>query len=84
MNEYRTIYMDMPVAAKGFVIKTFDNGEDYYTVVLNPKYNWEQNQKTYKHELEHIECGDLDGHGDPNSIERLRHYEGNYGNQISI
>lgn len=73
MNEYHTIYMDMPVTTKGFVIKVFDDGEDYYTIVLNPKYNWEQNLKTYRHECAHIECRDLDGHGDPGLIEMMRH-----------
>lgn len=72
MNEYHTIYMDMDEKVKGFVIKTFDEDE-HYTVVLNPRYNWEQQRKTYEHELKHIEGRDLDGFCDADMVEMLRH-----------
>lgn len=36
---------------KGCVRKNMD---DSYTIVINPAYNWEQQQKTALHELEHI------------------------------
>lgn len=72
MNDYHTIYMDMDVGVKGFVIKTFDEDE-HYTIVINPKYNWEQQHGTYEHELKHIEARDLDGCCDADLIERLRH-----------
>lgn len=73
MMEHRVIYMKMPVDAKGFVIKTFDDGEDYITVVLNPCYNWEQQHDTYEHELKHIEAKDLDNYGDADELEAIRH-----------
>lgn len=73
MKEIRTIYMRMPVDVKGFVVKMFDDGEDYCTVVLNPCYNLEQQQKTYKHELIHIEGGDFDCDCDADMVELLRH-----------
>lgn len=73
MTETRTIYMNMPPSVKGFVIKTFDDGEDYYTVVINPAYNWEQQVETYKHEVKHIELGDLEAYGDADDVELLRH-----------
>lgn len=73
MMEHRVIYMKMPVDAKGFVIKTFDEGEDYVTVVLNPCYNWEQQRDTYEHELKHIEAKDLDNYGDADELEAIRH-----------
>lgn len=73
MKEHRTIYMKMPVAVKGFVVKMFDDGEDYETVVLNPCYNWEQQKETYEHEVEHIEARDLEVFGDADAVEFLRH-----------
>lgn len=73
MMDHRVIYMKMPPSSKGFIIKTFDDGEDYTTVVINPCYNWEQQRNTYKHELEHIEYGDLDNYGDADALELLRH-----------
>ena len=74
MKETRTIYMEMNPAVKGFVVRMFDDGEDYDTIVINPCYNWEQQRETYKHELSHIYGNDLDGYCDPNTVERLRHY----------
>ncbi len=73
MKEVRTIYMEMDPKCKGFVVRMFDDGEDYDTIVINPCYNWEQQQETYKHELRHIECSDLEGECDPDVIEMLRH-----------
>lgn len=73
MKDHKVIYINMPPAVKGFVVKMFDDGDDYYTVVLNPCYNAEQQQETYEHELKHIECRDFDFCGDPDTIETLRH-----------
>ena len=65
--------MNMPPSVKGMLVKMFDDGEDYYTVVINPMYNAEQQKDTYEHELKHIECRDLDGYCDADTIEALRH-----------
>jgi len=75
MENLNVIFRDMPVSVKGFIVKMFDDcgGEDYYTVVINPRYNWEQQMDTYKHELEHFREGDFDVWGDPDVIETLRH-----------
>jgi len=73
MNEVHTIYMDMRPTVKGFLVKMFDDGEDYYTIVINPKYNAEQQIETYEHELKHIEARDLDGYCDTDIVEMLRH-----------
>lgn len=73
MKDIHTIYMDMPPASKGFIVKMFDDGEDYYTVVINPCYNREQQLATYEHELKHIDGRDLEGFCDTDFIEKLRH-----------
>ena len=73
MNEVRTIYVEMPPAIKGYLVKMFDDGEDYYTIVINPCYNREQQLGTYEHELRHITCEDLEGYCDPDFVEKLRH-----------
>lgn len=75
MKEMHTIYMNMPPSVKGMLAKMFDDGEDYYTVIINPMYNMEQQRETYKHEMKHIECQDLDGICDAGVIEMLRHTE---------
>lgn len=58
----------LPHDVKGFVAESC--GE--YTVLLNSRCSFEQNQKTYLHELKHIESGDFQ-EAAVNEIELLRH-----------
>ena len=60
MEEKRVLFADLPCTCKGMVVRMFDDGETHDTIVLNSRLNWEQNIETYKHELWHIENGDLD------------------------
>lgn len=54
--EYRTILKDMPVSIKGFCFHD-DDGEP--VVVLNSRLSAERRMKTYDHEVEHIEKGEM-------------------------
>ena len=58
LNTY-AIYMDLPLNVKGYILKMFDDGEDYATVVINSRYNMEQNLETARHEIEHYENDDF-------------------------
>lgn len=58
----------LPHDVKGFVAESC--GE--YTVLLNSHCSFEQNQKTYLHELEHIEYGDFQ-EAAVGEIETIRH-----------
>ncbi len=72
MNENtRIIYYDLPCSVKGFVKKTSD---DYYVIVLNSRLNWEQNQSSLLHELEHIQKGDFEIDCNVQEIEYKRHF----------
>lgn len=57
--------MDLPTTIRGFVTKSVDD----YTIVINSKMSAEMQKQTYRHELRHIERGDLDGSGDIDRIE---------------
>lgn len=59
-------FLQMPYRVKGFVKK---NADDSYTIILNSRLSYEQNVKTYKHEIAHITNGDFDKF-DVNEIER--------------
>ena len=61
--------VDLPTTIRGFTKKT----EDDYTIVINARMSQETRVKTYRHELEHIARGDLDGSGDIDQIERILH-----------
>lgn len=50
MDEHRIVLMDLPTTVHGFVI-----GKDEPTIILNSRLTHEFNQKTWKHELIHID-----------------------------
>ena len=74
MKNTPIIYADLPVTIKGMVVRMFDDGEDYDTIVLNSKLNWEQNVITYKHECWHIEHGDFDSTLPVSVLEKMNPY----------
>jgi hypothetical protein len=59
-------FLQMPYRVKGFVRQ---NEDDTYTIVLNSRLSYEQNVKTYEHEISHIVKGDF-SKSDVNQIER--------------
>ena len=59
------ILRDLPETIRGFVCL----GSDYEPViVINSRMSKEQQKKTYKHELDHIQSGELT---DPSYVEYL-------------
>lgn len=68
--EYLTIFKDLPTQIKALTIKNRDGG---YTIILNSRLNYEQNRKSYLHELKHICNGDCDKCCDIDTIELKAH-----------
>lgn len=56
-KQYHTRLVDLPPAVRGFVYKDEDGNP---CIILNARLTRAQNRKTYDHEVEHIEHGDLD------------------------
>lgn len=54
--DHRVILYNLPTKVKGMTVKT---GE-YYTIILNSKHCYEQNLKSYLHELKHIKNRDFE------------------------
>ena len=53
----QVVLKDLPPHIRGFVCL----GSDYNPcIVINSRLSKEQQQKTYKHEMEHIKNGDMD------------------------
>jgi Zn-dependent peptidase ImmA (M78 family) len=67
MNDVHVILMDLPVRIHGFVCL----GSDYNPcIVINSRLTFEQQQKTFRHEMDHILSGQMDDenyfeYGDP-------------------
>lgn len=64
-----TTLKDLPCSIKGFIITV----EDEEIIVLNSRLTHEANLETYKHELKHIDNGDLYNDIEVDLIEYLRH-----------
>lgn len=50
-------FLQLPCRVKAFTTK---NEDDSYTIILNSRLNYEQQLKSYKHELDHIQNNDFD------------------------
>lgn len=53
----RVVLYNLPTSIKGYTVKNID---DTYTILLNSRLTYEQNVKSYKHELKHINNNDFD------------------------
>lgn len=56
--DYRVVLMNMPVAVKATVAFT----DNFYTIIINARLNYEQQRKAFIHELEHIYGNDFNKH----------------------
>jgi hypothetical protein len=63
----------LPPGASEFVVRTFDDGEYYFTIFLNQNASSERLIQAYDHALAHITAGDFDRDGDVQQIETVRH-----------
>lgn len=58
--EDRVILENMPTSIRGYVFKDDDGAP---VIVLNSRLSREQNQRTYEHERQHIDRGDMFNEG---------------------
>ena len=56
MTDVPVIFKDLPVKIHGFVCR----GSDYEPIIIiNSRLSWEQQQRAYRHELLHIQRGEM-------------------------
>lgn len=67
------VYVDLPGTIGGSLVKVFDDGEDYCTVVVNSSLSIERQQETIDHEYQHYKYGDFDMDYNVNGLEWERH-----------
>lgn len=71
MNDYiYSRYADLPTHIKAFTVKDKDG---FYTIVLNQNLSFEQQEKSYAHEMEHINNGDFDSLLNADKLESIHH-----------
>ncbi len=68
--EYLTIFKDLPTQIKALTVKNKDGS---YTVIVNSRLNYEQQQQSFVHELQHIINCDFEKECNINEIETIAH-----------
>lgn len=66
----QTVLLDLPTTVKGF---SKSNSDMTYTIVLNARLTREQQEETYRHELEHITKDDFYSGDSADMVEKDRH-----------
>lgn len=69
MDNIRIIVVSMPASVRAYTICK----DDYYTIVLNDNLSYEQRQKSYLHELQHIMNKDFEKQCSADLIECIAH-----------
>lgn len=76
MENIKVKLWDLPYSIHGLTIYYFDDdGQGYYTILLNSRDNAERNYQAYEHELSHINNCDFDKMLPIESLEAERHNE---------
>jgi len=71
---YRIEYMDLPCKIHGLTAYYFDeDGQAYYTIIVNSRDSVDKQNDTINHELKHIMSDDLDRMIPLEDVELMRH-----------
>ena len=71
---YRIDHLDLPCKIHGLTTYYFDeDGQAYYTIIINSRDSIERQNKTITHEVKHIISGDLSGMIPIDELELIRH-----------
>ncbi|MBF1361577.1 MAG: hypothetical protein HXM76_06955 [Mogibacterium diversum] len=71
---YRIEYVDLPCKIHGLTAYYFDeDGQAYYTIIVNSRDSVDRQNDTINHELKHIMSDDLDRMIPLEEIELARH-----------
>lgn len=71
MEHIRVELKPFPPSIRGFTVYTFDEGEDYYCMVLNSNLSDELLVEAYEHEIKHINRRDFDSMYTADEIEAM-------------
>jgi len=66
--------MQLPATIRGFTVYSFDEGEMYYTIIINTALNTIMQTQTYIHEVDHIKNNDFDKVISVQELESIRHF----------
>ncbi len=72
MGDYNIILKDMPTTVKA---ATVTNSDGTFTIIINSKLNYEQQCKSFQHEILHIINYDFEQENDISIMEYNAHYK---------
>lgn len=74
MDEVRVVFCDFPPRIYGLTVGYYDeDGQLYYTILINSRLSYYTNRCTYFHEMEHIRNQDFEHIYSVDDLENLRH-----------
>lgn len=73
MEYIKVFFVEMPLRIHGATIRSFDNGEHFYTILLNKNLSEAMQIAAFDHEMEHINNHDFDAMIPADTLEALRH-----------
>lgn len=74
MEMIKVLMIDLPHTVRGLTVYYFDDdGQAYYTILINSRLSAEMQCEAYDHEISHINNGDFDSMQEVDRIEYYRH-----------
>lgn len=73
MEYIRVELKDLPCTVRGFTVYCYDEGQAYFTIIINSRMSADMQCKAYDHEISHIDNGDFECMHEVNALEYSRH-----------
>lgn len=74
MERVRVLMIELPHSIRGLTVYQFaDDGEAFYTILINSRLSAQMQCTTYDHEIRHIDSGDFEKMYSVDVLEGIRH-----------
>lgn len=74
MDRIQVVLVDLPVTVRGLTVYYYDeDGQVYYTILINSRLNSKMQCSAYDHEISHIDNHDFDLMLPVEDLEAARH-----------
>lgn len=60
MDKVKVVFRDMPCDIGGYTVESIEDGDYFYTVIINAKLSAERQRAAYLHEIDHIKERDFE------------------------
>lgn len=60
MDKVKVVFRDIPCDIGGYTVESIEDGDYFYTVIINAKLSAERQRAAYLHEIDHIKERDFE------------------------